>query len=239
MSAVARSGSRILRALDHVNARHPWDHNLHFHPWILRNLPPAPRHALDVGCGRGELLAALRARCDKVEGIDPDPGMTARSAARLGGDAGAAVRTRTLNDHARRPAAAGNCDVVTMLSSLHHMPLVEALEDARSLLRPGGRLLVVTLVRSGSAADRVWEAANLVANPVMGVLRHPRPVVGLRPTDPIPVRDPEFTLSDLRAAAGRILPGSVIRRREAFRVTLRWTAPGIARPGDPDGTDRH
>lgn len=44
------------RWLDRVNARHPWNHNEHFHGWILRNLPPPQRRAaIDVGCGTSVL----------------------------------------------------------------------------------------------------------------------------------------------------------------------------------------
>src|SRR5699024_3240702 len=57
--------------LERVNDRHPWSHNDHFHPWILRSLPAAPTRVLDVGCGRGELVGALIPRAGLVEGIDP------------------------------------------------------------------------------------------------------------------------------------------------------------------------
>lgn len=35
---------RTVDGLARLNARHPWSHNDHFHPWILRNLPT--RHRL-------------------------------------------------------------------------------------------------------------------------------------------------------------------------------------------------
>ena len=63
------------RGLARANARHPWDHNAHFHRWILRALPTRLDRVLDVGCGRGTLLARLAARAERAEGIDPDPGM--------------------------------------------------------------------------------------------------------------------------------------------------------------------
>jgi len=40
-------------ALATFNSRHPWNHDDHLHGWILRNLPPRRRSALDVGCGTG------------------------------------------------------------------------------------------------------------------------------------------------------------------------------------------
>lgn len=53
------AGGALLAGMARLNARHPWSHNDHFHSWILANLPESCRTALDVGCGRGELVAAL------------------------------------------------------------------------------------------------------------------------------------------------------------------------------------
>ncbi|HEY5986315.1 MAG TPA: hypothetical protein VIV12_08070 [Streptosporangiaceae bacterium] len=47
------------RWLAGVNARHPWNHNEHFHRWILRNLPARRLAAVDVGCGTGMLAGRL------------------------------------------------------------------------------------------------------------------------------------------------------------------------------------
>ena len=56
-SPVLASAAR--RWLARINARHPWNHNEHFHGWILRNLPVRRRAALDVGCGTGMLAGKL------------------------------------------------------------------------------------------------------------------------------------------------------------------------------------
>jgi hypothetical protein len=47
------------RWLARVNARHPWNHNEHFHGWVLRNLPVGRQAAVDVGCGTGVLAGKL------------------------------------------------------------------------------------------------------------------------------------------------------------------------------------
>lgn len=231
------------RGLARLNARHPWDHNAHFHPWILRSLPPGAQRVLDVGCGRGDLLAALRGRSEHLEGIDPDPGMAAAAAAALQEVPGAEVHRRTLVEHVQHPGTAAAYDAVTFVASLHHQQVPQALAQARHLLRPGGRLLVVTLVRPAGPADQLWDIADALTNPAIGLVKHPRPVQGAPvparpgPVTPevgeaepssaaMPVRDPDLTLAALREAARHLLPGARIRRREGFRVTLRWQRPG-------------
>lgn len=70
---------RVLHALERFHAARPWDHNAHFHPWILRQLPGRVGSALDVGCGTGDLARLLARRAQRVHGVDADPEITARA----------------------------------------------------------------------------------------------------------------------------------------------------------------
>lgn len=214
--------------LTRFNDRHPWSHNHHFHPWILRSLPPSTGRALDVGCGRGDLVAALAGFAGRVDGIDPDQEMAYVAATRFVHDPAVEIGRRTLSEHAAVPRRHGTYDAITMVASLHHMDLAEALTDARTLLKPGGRLLVVTLTDPVSTTDQIWDVLSALSNPLIGLVKHPRPVREAPEERPIPVKDPTLTIDTLRQEAARILPGAVIRRREGFRVTLRWRRPGSA-----------
>lgn len=223
---VVRRAGRLLRTL---NDRHPWNHNSHLHRWILRSLPQHCERVLDVGCGTGDLVLALSARAREVDGIDPDPGMAHAAALRCRELPGVRIRPRTLEEHAaeRRGAEpAGSYDAITMVASLHHMPLEEALEQARALLRPGGRLLVATLTTPVTGFDHAWDVGNALTNPLIGLVKHPRVA---RPATPaehtMPVRDPDFSYGELGERARALLPGAVLRRRQGFRSTLRWQKP--------------
>ena len=224
------------RQLERLNARHPWDHNAHFHPWILRHLPVDAHRVLDVGCGRGDLLAALSTRAARVEGIDPDPGMAYSAATAHRDRHSVHILRRTLSEHASQTGRAPAYDAITLVASLHHLDLGTALRQVRDLLRPGGTVLVVTLVRPVSILDHAWDVANALTNPVIGILKHPRPVPpperepGSALSSRMPVRDATFSLALLHEQARAVLgPGAVIRRREGFRVTLRWQKPGRPR----------
>lgn len=227
---------RAGRALGAANARHPWDHNAHFHRWVLRALPPATTRVLDVGCGRGGLVRALAAHLGadrargpvRVDGIDPDEEM-ARVAAQSCADLPeVTIARRGLAEHAarcREESPGGAYDAVTMIASLHHMELEPALRDVRDLLRPGGRLLVATLTVPRTRTDLVWDVGNALTNPLIGLALHPRPVRRPVPGPVIPVRDPAWSVGELRERARAVLPGAVVRRREGFRSTLRWEKP--------------
>ena len=203
--------------MDRFNARHPWSHNDFFHSWILRRLPQHRGRALDVGCGRGELLARLAGRFDTALGTDRDEGMRSVAQQRLTGRTNAQVVADDL------PEVQGRFDVITMVAVLHHLDTPAALIDVRRLLAPGGRLLVVGLARPESVIDHSWDVANLLINPVIGLVLHPRAVREAPATGPaFPVKDPEESLTALRRVFDDVLPGTRVRRRIGFRYTAEW-----------------
>jgi SAM-dependent methyltransferase len=216
------------RWLARVNARHPWNHNEHFHGWILRNLPARRQAAVDVGCGTGVLAGKLAPRFARVTGIDADEGMAAAASARLAGDPRVSIMQCRFDAFAGA-AGEGEADLITMVAVLHHLDLGGTLARIPRLLAPGGRLLVVGLAKVDSPADVMVDLVSAAANPLVGLVKHPRPA---RPAaeaaagQPVmPVRDPSASVAEIAAAAGARLPGATIRRRLFFRYTLRWDKP--------------
>jgi len=221
------------RWLDRVNARHRWNHNEHFHGWILRNLPARRRAAVDVGCGTGVLAGKLAQHFARVTGIDADAGMAAAASARLAHDPRVTIRHCRFGQFASA-AGVSEADLITMVAVLHHLDLDDTLARIPALLAPGGRLLVVGLARVNSLPDLAVDLISAAANPVMGLIRHPRPArqaEGPAPGQPVmPVRDPATTLAEITAAARARLPGAIVRRRLFFRYTLRWDKPPVTAP---------
>lgn len=208
----------ILGALARLNARHPWSHNDYFHGWVIANLPEPCSTALDVGCGRGELVAALAARVDRVVGSDVDPTVRDEARRRCRGLDNVTISASTWTDED------DPVDLVTMVAVLHHLDVADALVQVRRRLRPGGRFLAVGLARPATFRDHVWEAASVVTNPLIGFVLHPWPAHADR-TPLFPVREPVLTVAELREVLDRVMPGAVLRRRIGFRHTIAWTRP--------------
>ncbi|HKG91808.1 MAG TPA: class I SAM-dependent methyltransferase [Gemmatimonadaceae bacterium] len=104
--------------------------------FCLRFLPPAPARVLEVGCGAGELAAALTGRGYSVVALDADPNEAAAARGR-----GVDAREARWPDAAPLPDE--RFDAVLFTRSLHHIgPLDGAVAAARASLRPGGRVLV-------------------------------------------------------------------------------------------------
>lgn len=218
-AARTRIGARVASTLQRLNSRHPWSHNDAFHPWIETQLPRRRHSAVDVGCGRGELLALLSSHFDRVHGIDPDAEMRQASAARCAGLPHVTVDATSLAE------LSDGVDLVTMIAVLHHLDLEGALAQVRRVLAPGGRFLCVGLARPESPADQAWDAASMVTNPIIGFVRHPWVSEKTPDREPFPVKDPQLSFAQIRARVDRAMPGAVMQRQLGFRHTIAWTKP--------------
>ncbi|MEU3889984.1 class I SAM-dependent methyltransferase [Streptomyces sp. NPDC029041] len=209
---------RALRALERFHAARPWDHNAHFHRWILRQLPGRVGSALDVGCGSGDLARLLTGRAARVYGIDADPAITARARELT---PVAAPVTYTVAD-ATTGLGDRSYDVITCVAVVHHLPFTEALEAFRDRLAPGGTLVIVGVAREHTPVDHLLGLASIPLNVLMALLKNrgrpaPRPDSMRAPTRPAGLTFPEIARQ-----ARAVLPGARLRRRLFWRYTLVW-----------------
>ena len=211
------AGGALSAGMARLNARHPWSHNDHFHSWVIANLPEPCRTALDVGCGRGELVAALAPHVSRVIGNDIDETMREQAARRC---AGLPNVTITGGDWTSGEEA---LDLVVMVAVLHHLDPAETLREIGRRLIPGGRFLAVGLAPPRTVRDHLWDLASMVSNPVIGYVKHPWPSTTAVQPPPFPVRDPTLSFNELRLLLDEVMPGAVMRHRLGFRHTIAWT----------------
>jgi 2-polyprenyl-3-methyl-5-hydroxy-6-metoxy-1,4-benzoquinol methylase len=215
----------VLRALERFHAAHPWDHNAHYHPWIMRQLPSRYGRVLDVGCGSGDLVRLLAGRStSSVLGVDSDPAIVDRARELTSPDAPitftAADAMTGLPD-----GPDGVYDVITCVAVVHHLPYADALTLFRRRLAPGGTLVVVGLARAESLVDHLLGGAAIPANVVMAWVKNrgrpaARPVAMTART-----RGAEMGFAEVVREARRVLPGCRVRRRLFWRYTLVWRQP--------------
>ena len=109
-------------------------------------------------------------------------------------------------------------DAITLVAVLHHLPLDETLRALRGSLAPGGRLVIVGCHRGRRRLDLL----AVLANPIIGLIKHPRRARETPAHMTAPTAEPKQTVAEIRAAADRELPGARIRRRRFWRYTLVW-----------------
>ncbi len=108
---------------------------------------------LDIGCGRGQLLKLLASRAQRVVGVDIDAEarQIARAELMLSGVPGCTLRK---GDMYRLPFDDAEFDTIILDDVLGSAASpVKALIEARRLLKPGGRLLLLLSLRQQPAAD--------------------------------------------------------------------------------------
>lgn len=108
---------------------------------------------LDVGCGRGAILKLLASRANRLVGVDIDTNtrQLARAELMLAGIPNCSLRK---GDMYRLPFADDEFNTIIIddvLADARHP--VRALQEARRLLRPGGRLFVLESVLKRSSRD--------------------------------------------------------------------------------------
>ncbi|WP_421108753.1 class I SAM-dependent methyltransferase [Streptomyces sp. NEAU-S77] len=189
-----------------------WNHNIHYHPRILRAVPDGARRALDVGCGEGMLARELRRTVPHVTGIDlHEPSIDQARAYPDDID-------YVLGDFLTHPFEPASFDVIASVATLHHMDAATGLARMRDLLRPGGVLAVVGLARD-TPRDLPHVLAGVAVGTahraVKGQWQHPSPVVW----------PPPVTYRQMRALAAEVLPGTRYRRHVLFRYSIVWHKP--------------
>ena len=128
---------------------------------LLRLMPPMV--IADLGAGEGEFALLLAARAKRVIAVDSSAGMidVGREQAHRHGIKNIDYR---LGDIEEIPIGDGEVDLVFFSQSLHHALHPErALDDARRILAPGGRIVVLDL-----AKHRFEEAREMYADEWLG-----------------------------------------------------------------------
>jgi SAM-dependent methyltransferase len=183
-------------------------------------VPAAAKSVLDVGCGDGFLAARLAGCVPLVVAIDVDAPVLGRAKARFP-DVNVSWCHGDVLTHPLLPAS---FDAVVSNAALHHLPDTRAaLARLRELVRPGGTLAVVGFTRT-QWRDWPWSttafASRGIAIAVRGKWQHTAPIAW----------PPPDTFSQLRQAAGDVLPGARFRRLLLGRYLMTWQAPRAAMP---------
>jgi len=202
-----------------------WDHNSHYHSFLLKRLPPHCMEVLEIGCGTGAFSRLLAERSRQVLALDLSPQMVQIAKER-------SRQYSNIDFQAADALAwefpAGRFDCVASIATLHHLPFEEMLSKMKSALRINGTLLVLDLFQPQGPSD--WVTRKL-AKPADIVIR----LIKLRQlSEPGELQaaweehsrgDSYLTLSQVRQACASLLPGAKVRRHLLWRYSIIWKKP--------------
>lgn len=124
---------------------------------LARYLPPAPAVVYDVGGGAGAYAFPLAAQGYEVHLLDAVPLHVEQALAASAAQPAHPVASAIVGDARELPFEDGSADAVLLLGPLYHLTQredrVQALREARRVVRPGGVVCAAAISRFASALD--------------------------------------------------------------------------------------
>ena len=133
--------------------REEWNHNNHYHQFLLKQLPKRSQTILDLGCGVGKFTRLLAEKGDRVVALDLSP--KSIEIARQKSHQFNNINYRVA-DILRWQFPTEYFDVITSIATLHHLSLDRLLPKLQAALKPGGTLLILDLLEQ----QNIWDTLN-------------------------------------------------------------------------------
>jgi len=199
-----------------------WNHNNHYHGFLLRHVPGHFQTALDIGCGTGAFSRLLANRSDRVVALDLSPQMiqVARERSKYCSNIEFQVADATTWEF---PLEQFDC--VASIATLHHLPIEKMLPKMKGALRPGGALVVLDLYKAAGLADMLTSVAAMPVNLVLRLVKSGR----VRERREVREawaehgkNDSYPTLAQISRVCERVLLGARIRKHLLWRYSIIW-----------------
>ena len=199
-----------------------WDHNSHYHAFLLRQLPSPCSRSLDIGCGTGAFSRLLAQRSDHVLALDLSPNMIRIAEQQSELYPNIDFRVADVMDH---ELGAEQFDFIVSIATLHHLPTRQALLKLKRALKVNGVLLILDLVQSVGVLHTLRSAVALPASLGLRLIR------GARIIPPRSVRaawakhglnDSYLTVNQVRELCSDLLPGAEVKAHLFWRYSVVW-----------------
>jgi ubiquinone/menaquinone biosynthesis C-methylase UbiE len=199
-----------------------WDHNSHYHRFLMKHVPAHCEQALDIGCGTGSFSRLLATRSDRVLALDLSPQMIRAAMQMSGSYPNIDYRVADVTSW---EFPTGRFECIASITTLHHLYLKEMLSKMESALKIGGSLVVLDLFRAASLSEFLMSAIAVPVSLALRLVKTGR----LRESPDVRQAWAEHskvdiypTLCQVRQACARILPGAKVRRHLLWRYSLVW-----------------
>lgn len=192
-----------------------WNHNSHFHKYLLRQFPSRIDHALDVGCGLGTFALKLSGRSEFVDALDVDVEILKEASRRHN----ASNISYQHADFLEADLPKNSYDAIAVIATLHHMDLEAALNKIKVLLRPSGKLLILGLYREASVVDYMYSFVSIPLNLGYSILHRKSTVISGKVAQ---TRPAQLSLKQIKTVSNNVIPGFRLQRHLFWRYSLIW-----------------
>ncbi|BAY24449.1 type 11 methyltransferase [Calothrix sp. NIES-2100] len=215
---------KIQRDFDRLALLQPvnWDHNNHYHGFLLQQLSPHCERILDIGCGTGVFTRLLAQRADRVTAVDLSAKMIEVAQQRSQSYANIDFQVA---DILQWQFPFEYFDAIASIATVHHLPLEVLLPKIQAALKPGGKLVILDLVESEGIQDLVSDGIAFPLNLTLQLLKNKR----LRPTPEAiaawqehGMTDKYLTRSQAKQIYQQFLTEAQVRKHLFWRYSVVW-----------------
>lgn len=206
-----------------------WNHNAHYHEYLLSQIPERCGQALEIGCGTGRFARLLARRAESVLAIDLSTQMIRLARERSESHPNI---TFVKSDALTHKLPDNHFDCVATLTTLHHLPFEEILRKVRKVLRPGGVFVCLDLYQRSNLTDLFFDCVAYPISPLLRLLKAGR----LRPSSEVRAAyaehektDTYLPLSKIEEVCANVLPGALVKRHLLWRYSVVWKKESEAR----------
>jgi SAM-dependent methyltransferase len=204
-----------------------WDHNSHYHAFLLRHVPARCGDALDLGCGTGIFTRQLAHYATRVYALDLSPVMIQLARERSSQQPNIVFHTA---DIATWSFPDARFDCIVSIATLHHLPLAPILIQLKAALKPNGALLILDLYEEEGLSDQLMRIPAIAINVAWRLWKNGR--IG----DPYEVRaawlahgqhDTYLPVCTIRQICAEILPTAQVRKHLLWRYSIVWRKEAV------------
>lgn len=198
-----------------------WNHNRHYHKYLLSHISDNIDTALDVGCGKGEFTYLLARKSKRVVGIDLSEEMI--KAARKNNKDGRV--SFLVGDVMEDDIGKAKYDCIATIAAAHHLPMKEFLSKMKDALKKDGVFLLLDLYKADTIMDYVVCAAAVPFH-ILGMLAIDRRIRTSEEErtawDEHGKHDKYLTLREIKSICDEIMPGAKVKRHFYWRYSIVW-----------------
>jgi SAM-dependent methyltransferase len=199
-----------------------WNHNSHYHSFLLKQLPTHCTNILEIGCGTGTFSRLLAQRSNRVIAIDLSPKMI--EVAKRQCECYANIDFQVA-DILQWEFPVDHFDAIASIATFHHLPLESLLPSLKTTLKLGGKLLVLDLLEHEIVRDSLSDVIAVPLSWIFQVFRNKR----IRPTlEAVEAwrehgrTDKYLTQSQAQQIYTKVLTGAIVRKHLFWRYSVLW-----------------
>ena len=197
-----------------------WNHNTHYHKLLLDHLPEETNSALDIGSGIGLFSYKISSIFKEVLSLEPNQKSIDYSKNRYG------ILPNVVyvnNSFIEYDFSEQKFDFIVAIASIHHMDFETSLKKMKSLLNPGGKIVILGLYKESSVSDLFISLIAILPNFILNLLSLKNKTKDCHMVTTFPT----MTIKEIKTAASKILKIYQFRRHIFWRYSILYEADSV------------